>query len=64
MINILGSGYESSCKIRLTCDYFVFGGEYPTEAYLRKRIGASTFCVISQFCDFKYRKLSLFSGIF
>ena len=31
---------------------------------VRKRIGASTFCVISQLCDFKYRKLSLFSGIF
>ena len=34
------------------------------DALIRKRIGASTFCVISQLCNFKYRKLSLFSGIF
>ena len=28
MINIQGSSYESSCKIRLACDDFVFAGEY------------------------------------
>ena len=29
MINIQESSYESSCKIMLACDYFVFAGEYP-----------------------------------
>ena len=64
MINIQGSSYWSSYKIRLAYDYFVFAGEYPI-IFLNKEhvlkliyfvvpvaILAALFCIFVKFVFF------------